>query len=128
MIRSIPTRIAVSAVLLSSLAIGAVGCAGGPSTRDGYTAAPVSVMEDDPSWDCLTDGNKVCGAVMADDSLTERAWAVWDAQQGYRQIRVDPSREFRIDFTGYSTEGIHQGPGELVLTQGGMYYRYAVSY
>jgi hypothetical protein len=50
---------------LTPLAVLAAKASIGAALALGFTAAPhahaTTVMEDDPSWSCVDDGNKVCG-------------------------------------------------------------------
>lgn len=61
---------------------------------------PVVKMEDDPTWDCYEDGNRICGDV--DNVYSTEAWGEWDSQNGGRFLRIDPSREYRVDYIGTS--------------------------
>lgn len=53
---------------------------------------------------CLTDGNLICGLPDTPDNSDARAlaWQTWDSGQGWRWLRVDPTKELRVDVTGYS--------------------------
>lgn len=113
--------------LTASLLIGAAaltGCALGNSEP-----ASAVVHEESAAFDCLTDGNKVCGAVMADEAVLTEAWAEWDRQEGYRQLRVDPSREYRVEVDAFSLGSIDQTPGSIILVNSdGLRFRYVVAY
>lgn len=92
---------------------------------------PVSavVHEEDPGFDCLTDGNRVCGIPADDSALLTEAWEEWDRQEGYRQLRVDPSREFEVRVDAFSLGSIDQTPGSIILVNSdGIRFRYVVAY
>lgn len=93
-------------------------------------AAPiVSVEEDSPQWDCLTMGNRVCGADMLTEDLSRQAWDAWDAQQGWTLVQIDPTREYRVDVTAFSRDGLYQAPGTAVIAdRDGTRFQYSVSY
>lgn len=59
------------------------------------------LQEDDPGWDCNTMGNRVCGD--PDQVHATEAWKAWDAGQGWRMLRVDASRPFRVVYVGTAT-------------------------
>lgn len=64
------------------------------------TPTMVGLMEDDPGWDCARDGNRICGPLT--DDAAAAGWRVWDAQEGTRHLRVDPSRPYRVEYLGTS--------------------------
>lgn len=114
--------------LTASLLIGAAALTGCALSNSEPAAATV-VHEDDPAFDCLTDGNKVCGISAGDPDVLTDAWQEWDAQEGYRKLRVDPSRKFRVEVDAFSLEKIPQTPGSIVLAASdGMKFRYVVTY
>lgn len=89
----------------------------------------IHLEEDDPAWNCFTDGNRICGGAVLSEELRTQAWQAFDEQQAWRQIQVDPSREFRIDIAAASPEPMHAAPGSVVLAdRGGMYFQYVVTY
>lgn len=117
------TRTLAASLLLGITAL--TGCA----LSQTEPAAATVIEEDDPRWDCLTHGNRICGAVMADQTVQADAWETWDRQQGWTQLRLDPAREFRVDFTAYSAVGLDSEPGSVVLADSdGMRYRFTVVY
>lgn len=60
--------------------------------------------EDENCWDCETMGNQICGLpdIQANTAARQLAWDTWDAAEGWRLMRVDPSQPVRIDVVGYS--------------------------
>lgn len=113
--------------LTVSLLIGAASLTGCALSNSEPAAAVVH--EESAGFDCLTDGNQVCGAVMADDVVLTEAWEEWDRQEGYRQLRVDPSREFEVMVDAFSLGDIDQTPGSIILVNSdGLRFRYVVSY
>lgn len=113
--------------LTASLVIGAASLTGCALTNS--EPASAVVHEDSPAFDCLTDGNRICGASMADDTVLSAAWEEWDKQEGYRQLRVDPSREFRVDVDAFSLERMEHVPGSITLVSSdGLRFRYVVTY
>lgn len=114
--------------LTASLLIGAASLTGCALSNSEPAVATV-VHEEDPGFDCLIHGNQICGPKVTDEAVLSDAWQEWDAQEGYRQLRIDPSREFRVDVNAYSLGKIPQIPGSLVLAASdGMKFRYVVTY
>lgn len=74
----------------------------GPVPGVGPSTPPIAAQltEDDPGWDCATQGNRVCGPVT--DADRAAGWHVWDTSDGARSLRVDPSRPYRVDYLGTS--------------------------
>lgn len=71
-------------------------------------ATPVPLQEDDPGWNCLIHGNKICGVPISD---VADAWASFDgvAVAGV----VGQSVGFRVDYVG--TTGATSLPGYWVV-------------
>lgn len=122
----ITRSLAIPALALGLLAAGSAGSA---LTQGGWTsnppateqAAAVTCQEDEPCWDCEVMGNRVCGLtdIPANDAQRATAWEAWDRAEGWRQLRVDPSEEVRVDVVGYSpvqpTEKLSLDGGEVSL-------------
>lgn len=116
------TRSLIAASLIAGASL--TGCA----LSNSEPAAAV-IHEDNPSFECLTHGNKVCGFTDADDPMLAAAWEEWDAQEGYRSLRVDPSRAYEVKVDAYATESLEQTPGSLILVSAdGFRFRYVVDY
>ena len=81
----------------------------GPSTPTPTTSI---VLEDDPSWDCATHGNRICGPTSEADR--EAGWNAYDFSNGYRSLKVDPTRPYRVDYVGVSANP-KLGEGETAL-------------
>lgn len=114
--------------LAAALLIGGTGCA---VTEPAAASAPVTTpMEDDPGFNCLEHGNQICGPVMLTDALSLQAWDTFDAQDGARQVRVDPTRPFRVDLGRYSLDGkLQPRDGSLILVdRDGYAFEYTVTY
>lgn len=69
--------------------------------------------EDRPDWSCTEQGNRICGD--PDGQHAAMAWATWDRVEGWRHIRVDGTRPFRVDYVGTATRSPLTGPDETAL-------------
>lgn len=87
---------------------------------------PVVKQEDDPTWDCYEDGNRICGDV-AKVYGTE-AWAEWDKQNGAHFLRVDPSREYRVDYIGTAKSAPKLRCNEIGLPSLNRWYVFRATY
>lgn len=113
--------------LTASLLIGAASLTG--CALSNTEPASAVTHEESAGFDCLTDGNLTCGAAVADETIRTAAWEEWDRQQGYRVMRVDPSREFRVDFDAFAVGQIARKPGSVILTSNdGVSFRFVVTY
>jgi len=86
------------------------GCADDPAS---VPAAPVTspapvISEDDPRWNCLTDGNKICGP---QPELMNDAWASFDGANVSQA--VGSALAFRASYVG--TSGSSTLPGYWVV-------------
>lgn len=104
------------ALLAGASTIGAV--TGGSDPR------PPAITEDDPHWDCTTQGNRICGV---NEHERATAWRAWDAHEGWRSIAVDPDRAMRIDVTGWSLNP-EKVEGLTLRGDDGRWYVYNVTY
>lgn len=121
-------RSLILALTVGALAGGSLVTAVGQLTEPAPASA-VTLEEDHPAWECLSMGNRVCGESALTEELTARAWETWDAQQGWRDLHVDPTREFRIDVTGYSLDALTPAPDTVVLTDlDGLQFEYSITY
>ena len=85
-----------------------------------------AVHEESPSFNCYTDGNRLCGPT---DDTSRDGWRVWQEQDGPRQLRVDPSKAFRVDFVGTATQYPEMRPYDLALVgKDGKWYVFRASY
>jgi hypothetical protein len=80
---------------------------------DRQFAPAAACQEDEPCWDCTTDGNKVCGTPSPAESAA--AWKVWDYSGGAHKLTLDPSRPFRVDYVGRYSSVPNTGTGEVAL-------------
>ena len=58
-----------------------------------------AVQEDDPGWDCLTQGNYLCGD--PDQTYAKEAWAAWDKTQAWKQLRTAATNT-RVEYVGFA--------------------------
>lgn len=89
-------------VAFSGLALG-VGLPTHSSPAPTPTPTVSECTEDMECWDpadCAEIGNKVCGQI--DDSRD--AWLAYVQADGDRNLKVDPSRPFRVEYVGSSDE------------------------
>lgn len=90
-----------------------------------YTPTPTK-QEDDPSWDCYEDGNRVCGD--PEKVYSEAAWDQWDTQNGSTFLRIDPSREYRVDYVGTAMMGPALACNEAALPSLNIWYVFRATY
>lgn len=86
---------------------------------------PSTVCEEDMDcWDCETMGNRICGLpnIQANAAHRAAAWDAWDRAKGWTLLRVDPSKEVRVDVIGYALERPDTGAGTLAIPAGGLWY------
>lgn len=83
-------------ILLTGLAVTAAGLTLGanlPPQGVGAPTPPPTVCEEDmPCWDC-SENDDACA-----DGDAKDAWDTWVKAEGARQLKVDPSRPYRVDF------------------------------
>jgi hypothetical protein len=89
------------------------------------TATPTK-QEDDPTWDCFEDGNRVCGD--PDKTYAMDGWAQWDIQNGGRYLHVDPSREYRVDYIGIAKFTPKLACNEIALPSLSYWYVFRATY
>jgi hypothetical protein len=127
--RSIYTiPVAALAVITLGLTIGAATPSPGveaPTPTISQTLPPqltVALEEDDPGWNCETQGNRICG-VMA-EPMRRAAWQAFDAAGGAAQLLVNPHA--RVTLTGYSiVDPYEEGTltvQQLALSESGVWY------
>ncbi|QWY82840.1 hypothetical protein PP641_gp100 [Arthrobacter phage SilentRX] len=86
-----------------------------------------TLTEDAPGWDCLEMGNMICGD--PDEVRATAAWDAWDAGDGPRKLRVDPSRPFRVEYVGYAVHSPKlTGEDAAVPGTDGLWYVFRASY
>ena len=84
----------------------------------------VATSEDDPRWNCETQGNRRCG--ITDPAMSRTAWKVWDGYGGAERLLVDPGQ--RVTLGGYATadpyaaDGPDLGTNEVALHDSGVWY------
>ena len=116
---------AAAGIIALGLTLGAVA----PIPGVGAPTPTVSCEEDMPCWDpaaCAEIGNQVCGTATDADV----AWQVWEEQDGARQLRVDPSRPFKVQYM-VSTPDAPQNMDTYdlaLLGKDGRYYVFRAEY
>lgn len=119
------------ALPLAALAVIGAGLTIGASLPDPSPAPGVGVstpcQEDQPCWDCSLMGNHICGPLT--DAERQNGWAVWDYADGARQLKVDPSRAFKVEYRGYATLPPVTEDGDLLLAgKDGKWHVFRASY
>lgn len=89
------------------------------------TASP-SEQESDRTWDCFEDGNRVCGD--PDKTYALDGWAQWNKQNGGKYLRVDPSREYRVDYIGIAQLPPKLACNEIALPSLTYWYVFRATY
>ena len=125
----ITRTLTIPALALALLAGGtaAANLTGGgvPTPPVAPAAAPAAGCEEDmPCWDCETMGNLICGLpdIQANTAHRAAAWDAWDRAKGWTLLRVDPSREVRVDVVGYALTRPDTGPAEVAIHAGDRWY------
>lgn len=101
-------------LLLAILAL--VACVGivlGTFATPSGQPANVTASEDHPLWECYHDGNRVCGD--PDGVHATQAWDAWDKGEGWKSLRVDPSKGFRVDYVGTATSAPNVAEDEAAV-------------
>lgn len=109
---------AAAGVIALGLTIGAALPTQGVGTPTPTSTIPavlqVAIEEDDPRWNCETQGNRICGNLT--EAQRTAAWEIWDAAGGAAQLIVDPHA--KVTLTGYSLlDPYAQGSPELGIHQ-----------
>jgi hypothetical protein len=95
--------VAAAAVITLGLLTGAnLPTEGVAAPTPSFTLPPsltVALTEDDPGWNCETQGNRICGTMSA--PMQRAAWQAFDANGGAAQLLVNPHA--KVSLTGYST-------------------------
>lgn len=124
--RSLTIPALALALLAGGTAAGAASNLAPQSVTPSIHLTQASVCgEESACWDCETMGNQICGLpdIQANKAHRTAAWAAWDAAEGWRLMRVDPSVPVKIDVTGYSTT---KPRGEFSLrADNGLWYVFA---
>lgn len=95
------------ALLLLSAAL-LTGCGAATATPPATTPTASAIEEDDPNWNCLTDGNRVCGP---NPIQRVEAWGMFQTDK----VPADVLREaFQVTYMGTAMEGIDFPPSEYV--------------
>lgn len=111
--------------LLGGLAVGTFAPSPGIGSPTPAVTAP-AIEEDDPGWDCATMGNRICGPLTEDDRA--RGWDAYDFSQGYRSLKVDPSRPYRVDYVGVSANPKLEEHMTALIGRDFQWYVFAVRY
>lgn len=122
--------LAVTALIVSALALGSATQQPHQSVTvqapmDTITAPPCA--EDDPCWNCLTMGNRICGDPKGENlALARKAWT---AGSGATKLKVDPSRTFTVGYIGYADGAPRLDDGELAIPgTDGLWYVFRAQY
>lgn len=84
-------------LLMLTAALLLTGC-GAPAE-----ATPTAIEEDDPRWECLTMGNKVCGSQSHEEEVA--AWAELDSTKV-----TAPDKAFKLTYLGKGLAGVSFSP------------------
>lgn len=102
--------LAIAATLLTITGCGAVAEATTSNPAPTSTARPANIQEDDPGWDCLLDGNKVCGANPIERT---EAWGLFSPQ--FSEPALDGNHgDFRVTYVGIANEGNDFPPSQYL--------------
>ena len=120
--------VAALAVITLGLTIGAATPSPGveaPTPSISQTLPPqltVALTEDDPGWNCETQGNRICGVMS--EPMRNSAWKSWDAAGGAAELLVNPHA--RVTLTGYSVVDPYEEDTltiqQLALHDSGVWY------
>ena len=80
-------------------------------TGCGATATTPKVQEDDASWTCLEDGNKICGSNAVEQSA---AWGSFNIDSVPADIVAGG---FKVDYVGVALEGVEFPTSEYVTVE-----------
>lgn len=117
---SLNRALAVPALTLVLLAGGsAIGALTGGSDH-----RPPTITEEHPAWDCEDMGNRICAVTEEQKAV---AWRAWDSQEGWRHLKVDPSRPVTVCVTGYSLTP-PKVDGVTLRGDDGRWYVYTATY
>jgi hypothetical protein len=89
-----------AATLGAGIALTVIGLMSGPPPQTVDQSPSVTVQEDDPGWDCLTMGNRICGDPGQVHAV--EAWQAWDQAGGWRYLLTDPNVENRVEYIGWA--------------------------
>lgn len=123
--RSLTVPALALALLAGGTAASNLAGVGAPTPSAAVAAAPVTgCQEDMPCWDCETMGNLICGLPNTQANAAHRAaaWDAWDQAKGWTLLRVDPSREVRVDVAGYALTRPDTAPDEVAIHAGDLWY------
>lgn len=101
--RALSLPVAALAAVAAGLTLGALTQGVEPPTPAALTA----------SWDCASDGNRICDVLTAEQEAT--AWQTFEDVCGVCKLKVDPSREFRVELLGYGTVHPALGMHDIAL-------------
>lgn len=100
-------RLAIPAALVAAALLTGCGVTAEPRAMVTVEATPAApIQEDEPGWDCLTMGNRVCGPKAGDEV---EAWT-----------RFDPAafptmdQPFKVEYMGTAMPGIDFPPSEYL--------------
>lgn len=121
------SRIALGTAGLALIAAGTLaGCAdltergvAAPTPTIAQTIPPVLTVaaeEDDPGWDCQSQGNHICGSAFAPRAAAT-AWDLWDSYGGAEKLLVDTHA--KVALTGYAVSDpyVKGSPVKLATNQ-----------
>lgn len=102
---------ALAAVALLTGCGAAVEASAPPVKTITATPATAGIQEDDPGWDCLTMGNRICGA---NPIQRTEAWGAFQVGNVPEETRREA---FRVTYRGYAMQGIDFPPSEYVTAK-----------
>lgn len=113
--------------LITALTISAIGTATTPDKEPQPVTQPIPLRSDDPSMgDCYENGNLVCGD--PNGLHADEAWQAWDSLGGWKYLKVDPNRRFKLDYVGTAMLPPRLGAGEVALPYNNGYLVFRATY
>ena len=90
-----------ASLIAASVGLSLIALMGSANAAPPPATAPslAQVAEDDPAWDCLTMGNRMCGD--PDGKYAKEAWAAWDKAQAWKHLRTAATNT-RVEYVGYA--------------------------
>lgn len=115
--------------LVIAMYVGSIQAALITPQQDTSTVGIPTLTEQDPDiTDCYEEGNRICGD--KDGVMEEQAWATWDSIGGWKYLKVDPNRSFKVEYVGTAMVQPQLGEGEVALpsSHSGGYYVFRATY
>lgn len=115
----------ILAALVIATYIGSIQAAIKP--EDAVTHSSIEVETGDPSpQDCYENGNRICGD--ADGVMEDAAWKAWDSLGGWKYLKVDPNRRFKVEYIGTAKVYPSLAEGEVALPSDYGYWVFRAQY